>query len=144
MTNEELWLATAGVLLLAGGWRVVTAPGLAVRLVSLNVMAAAVTLALVTVGENAGGVEARAGRTMAVIGIMVMVGITAFAAAQAQRLRDAPGPGRSGEPAPDGYATARGDEGGAAPVRHDAARGDGGAAADGNAAGPQGPGRERS
>ena len=155
MTNEELWLATAGALLLTGGWRVVTAPGLVVRLVGLNVMAAAATLALVTVGETAGGVEARAGRTMAVSGIVVMAGVTAFAAGQAQRLQGGPGPGRDGEPVPDGDAAASGD-GGATPDRDDAARGDttrdrdtaasgdGGATPGGHAAGPGGARRERS
>lgn len=94
MTNEELWLATAGLLLVAGGWRTATASEVVGRLVGLNVMAAAATLALVTVGEAAAGVDALAGRTMAAAGIAVMAGVTAFAAGLLRRLHGTPAPDR--------------------------------------------------
>jgi multicomponent Na+:H+ antiporter subunit C len=74
------------VLLLLGAGGVLTAPGMVRKIVALNVMAAAVTLLLVS-GAPEGRPADPTARAMAVVGIVVALGVSAFALYLARRIR---------------------------------------------------------
>ncbi|GEM_PF-6468792 len=79
MTVATLWLLTAAALIAAGLWRVVTAATALRQVVALNVVAAGATVLLVAVGEVGAAPDPREARTMAAAGVVVMLGVTAFA-----------------------------------------------------------------